>query len=299
MTYKKITIALLIVIGLTAILLCVFVFRSSNDSPSRDDVTADAAVADSVKKDGAPVVSPEPSSEDPVVTGPAVDPEPTATPEVSLKKLYKNTPATTIIDVEGQTKKELKKLFYVRKIDDKTFASMQGKSYPSNCIIPRSALRRVRILYLGFDQETHIGELIVNVSRAEEFRYVFQKLYFKKYELEKVQPIDAYGGSDRKSMKDNNTSCFNFRVVAGTTHLSNHAYGVAVDVNPKINPYIWWSGGKLKVSPKNGAPYADRTKDFPHKITHTDLCYKLFHNLGYTWGGDWTSSKDYQHFQKK
>ena len=73
----------------------------------------------------------------------------------------------------------------------------------------------------------------------------------------------------------------------------------AVDVNPKINPYVWWSHGKQKVSPKNGAPYADRSKDFPHKITHSDLCYKLFHKRGYFWGGDWIYTKDYQHFQKR
>ena len=293
MLYRKIVTALIAVAGVV-ILVSLFVFRPSAGGPSGDEIVANAAVSGAVTEN--PAEEPTPTDGTPA-SGSAVEPEQTPVP--SLKKLYKNTPATTIIDVEGRTKKEKKEMFYIRKIDDDTFASMQGKSYPENCTIPRSALRRVRILSRGFDRATHIGELIVNVSRAEDFRYIFQRLYFKDYELEKVQPIDAYDGKDRRSMKDNNTSCFNYRVVAGSNNLSNHAYGVAVDVNPKINPYVWWSHGKQKVSPKNGAPYADRSKDFPHKITHSDLCYKLFHKRGYFWGGDWIYTKDYQHFQKR
>ena len=234
----------------------------------------------------------------PVAPEPTPSPEPTAIP--SLKKLYKNEPATTIVDITGRTKKELKTLFYIKKIDDDTFASMQGKSYPEGCPIRRGTLRRIRILYYGYDHETHVGEIIANKSRAEDFRYIFQKLYFKKYEIERVEPIDVYDGKDRKSMKANNTSCFNYRVVSGTTTISNHGYGVAIDINPRINPCVWWENGKRKVSPKNGTQYADRTKTYDHPIiTHSDYCYKLFHKLGYFWGGDWNTLKDYQHFQKK
>ena len=232
----------------------------------------------------------------PAASGAAAEP----TPVPSLRKQHKNSPATTIIDITGRKKKELKTMFYIRKIDDDTFETMLGNSYPENCTIPRSSLRRVRILYYGYDHETHIGELIVNKYRAVDFRDIFQRLYFRKYEIEKVQPIDAYGGNDTKSMRANNTSCFNYRLVEGTTSISNHAYGVAVDINPRINPYVYWENGKKKVSPKNGKMYADRSKTYDHPIiTHNDLCYKLFHKRGYFWGGDWITIKDYQHFQKK
>ena len=52
------------------------------------------------------------------------------------------------------------------------------------------------------------------------------------------------------------------------------------------------------IMPPNGAPYADRSADFPHKIDHDDLCFKTFAKYGWKWGGDWTNDVDYQHFYK-
>ena len=100
-------------------------------------------------------------------------------------------------------------------------------------------------------------------------------------------------------MTDNNTSCFNYRVVDGTKSLSRHALGLAIDINPLYNPYIRYDkkGGQT-VSPVEGEAYADRTVSFPYKIDPDDLCYRLFTEHGFTWGGNWNSSKDYQHFQK-
>ncbi len=213
-----------------------------------------------------------------------------------LKSLYKDTPATTVIDVKNRTKKEKKTMFYVKKIDDDTWKSMKGKSYHKGCPVKRRELRRVRILYVGFDKKTHIGELITNKKIAAVCRDIFKKLYFKNYELKRVQPIDAYDGDDEASMEANNTSCFNHRVVAGSSTLSKHAYGMALDINPRHNPYVIKSTGY--VSPKNGKKFANRSKKFKHKITHKDLVYKLFHKEGFFWGGDWIYTKDYQHFQK-
>jgi hypothetical protein len=100
-------------------------------------------------------------------------------------------------------------------------------------------------------------------------------------------------------MEDNNTSCFNYRVVEGSTSLSKHAYGLAIDINPLYNPYITYENdGSLSVSPASAKAYADRSISFPYKIDENDLCYKLFTEHGFTWGGNWNSVKDYQHFQK-
>ena len=111
--------------------------------------------------------------------------------------------------------------------------------------------------------------------------------------------IDEYDGDDIASMEDNNTSCFNYQVAEGSSSLSKHAYGLAVDVNPLYNPYITYNeDGSQKVSPTAAVNYADRSASFPYKIDEDDLCYKLFIRHGFTWGGNWNNSKDYQHFQK-
>ena len=100
-------------------------------------------------------------------------------------------------------------------------------------------------------------------------------------------------------MADNNTSCFNYRTVPGKSKLSNHSYGRAIDINPLYNPYVRTKDGKVLVSPQNAEEYADRSADFPYKIDREDLCYQLFTEHGFEWGGAWNSSKDYQHFEKK
>ena len=111
--------------------------------------------------------------------------------------------------------------------------------------------------------------------------------------------IDEYDGDDTASMEDNNTSCFNYRVVEGSTSLSKHALGRAIDINPLYNPYITYDKqGGTHVSPEKAAAYADRGMNFPYKIDENDLCYKLFTQHGFIWGGNWNSVKDYQHFQK-
>ena len=123
-------------------------------------------------------------------------------------------------------------------------------------------------------------------------------LYQASYPIERIRLIDEYGGDDTLSMEANNTSCFNYRVVDGTSSLSRHAYGLAVDINPLYNPYVTYPNGKRRVSPAASEIYADRSLDFPAKIDKNDLCYQLFTEHGFTWGGNWKTMKDYQHFQK-
>ncbi len=224
---------------------------------------------------------------------PVADDETVETPE-SLMSLYSDMPAGTEADITGRTREELKAMFYIRKIDDAIWESMQGKSYHEGCPIKRSGLRRVRILYYGYDEKDYVGELIVNKKIAHDVRDIFRKLYLKKYQIKRVVPIDVYDGDDTRSMKKDNTSCFNYRTVEGTNTISKHGYGVAIDINPVENPYVVGD----YVSPRNGRQYADRSKDFEHKIDKNDLCYKLFHKAGFFWGGDWNYTKDYQHFQK-
>ncbi|TCL58001.1 D-alanyl-D-alanine carboxypeptidase-like protein [Kineothrix alysoides] len=160
-------------------------------------------------------------------------------------------------------------------------------------------LRYVSVLYYNFKGIERTGELICNKAIAQDLVEIFYELYRNEYQIEQISLIDEYSGDDVLSMLDNNTSCFNYRLVDGTTSLSKHALGLAIDINPFYNPYVVYKNdGTTYISPQGSETYADRSKEFAYKIDENDLCYKLFTEHGFTWGGNWNSLKDYQHFQK-
>lgn len=210
---------------------------------------------------------------------------------------YKHMSAHSIVDVSQFAKADLKKLFTVSKISNSIFERMYQKSYKENCTVPKDSLRYLRVLHMDLDGNTRIGELVVNESIADDVKTIFYKLYLHGYPIEKMVLVDEYDADDNASMADNNSSAFNYRVVEGTTHLSKHSLGLAIDINPLYNPYIHTLNGQTVCSPENGSAYSDRTKDFPYKIDTEDYAYKLFLEYGFSWGGSWNSAKDYQHFQ--
>lgn len=191
--------------------------------------------------------------------------------------------------------------FYYEPLSDEVKERITGISYPeSGCTVPYEDLHYVRLLYVDFNGETQTGELICNKAIAQDMVEIFYELYLNDYRIERIRLIDEYGGDDTLSMEDNNTSCFNYRVVDGTDSLSKHALGCAIDINPFYNPYVVFNRptqGETYISPKGSEIYADRSRSFPYKIDENDLCYRLFTAHGFTWGGNWNSSKDYQHFQ--
>ena len=173
-------------------------------------------------------------------------------------------------------------------------ARMRGVSYPDNAEIKLSDLRYLRLSYVDFDGKEQIGELVCNKAIADDLVAIFRELYEARYPIRSIRLIDDFGGDDEASMAADNTSCFNYRMKTGMRELSKHALGLAVDINPFENPYVRSS----RVRPAGAAAFADRTKDFPHKIDKEDLCYKLFRARGFSWGGTWRSVQDYQHFEK-
>lgn len=175
----------------------------------------------------------------------------------------------------------------VRKIDTAAF-----RDDPR---ISPAELRQLSLSYIDFDGQERSGVMICNAAAADDLLAIFAELFEAGYQIEKIRTADEYGGDDDLIMADNCSSCFNYRTVAGTQTLSLHALGLAVDINPRYNPYI--VGGRIM--PPNGAEYADRRRKFPHKIDRRDLCYRLFRSHGWKWGGSWRSSKDYQHFYKE
>ena len=189
-------------------------------------------------------------------------------------------------------------VFTSEAIPDAVFARMSGVSFPADCTIAREDLRYLRLSYCDFNGQKQVGEMVCNKKIADDLVSIFKELYARGYQIEKMRLIDDYGGDDDLSCADNNTSCFNYRTVAGSTNLSKHALGLAIDINPFYNPYVTYPNGVERISPPGSEPYADRSADFAHKIGPGDAAYELFRSHGFTWGGNWKTLKDYQHFQK-
>lgn len=212
-----------------------------------------------------------------------------------------NSPANGMTDgSESDTENKADKNdtdFYVSDIPNSVWKNMQGKSYSEDCTVERKDLRYVHVLYVDFGGRTREGELIVNKLIAKDVLDIFKQLYEAEYPIEKIALIDEYDGDDELSMSDNNTSAFNFRTIAGTDIVSKHGMGLAVDINPFYNPQVKETGSGIEVSPEDAISYADRSVDFLYKIDHDDLCYQLFTEHGFEWGGDWETGKDYQHFE--
>ncbi len=243
---------------------------------------------------------------------PSPSPSPSPSPEL---------PPFVPLDTESGESTHYQEGFFYQPLSDAVTARITGISYPvSESIAPAlslqavnvipdaqtpaisySDLRYMNILYYDFQGDVQVGELICNKDIAQDLVEILYELYLNEYQIEKIRLIDEYGGDDTASMEDNNTSCFNYRVVDGTNSLSKHALGRAIDINPFYNPYVVFDKngtGETYISPGGSEIYADRSQNFPYKIDENDLCYKLFKEHGFTWGGNWNSSKDYQHFQK-
>ena len=185
-------------------------------------------------------------------------------------------------------------VFTAEPIPEAVEARIRGVSYPDDAEVELEDLRYLRLSYVDFDGCEQVGEMICNKAVADDLVAVFQALFEARYPIRSIRLIDDFDGDDEASMAADNTSCFNYRKKTGMRELSKHALGLAVDVNPFENPYVRPS----RVRPEGASAYADRTKDFPHKIDKEDLCYKLFREHGFSWGGTWRSVQDYQHFEK-
>ncbi|MBR1568898.1 MAG: M15 family metallopeptidase [Lachnospiraceae bacterium] len=198
-----------------------------------------------------------------------------------------------IQDVEYDPDQE----FYITEITDEIFDRMEGKSYKTDCTLPREDLKYLHVLHYDLHGEVQEGEMVVNTHIAEDVLEILRELYDAEYPIEKIRLVDEYNAEDELSMEDNNSSSFNFRFISYTTTVSKHGLGLAVDINPLYNPYVKMVNGTQSVEPVTAEPYLDRTADFPCKIDENDLCYQLFTEHGFEWGGHWQGSKDYQHFE--
>ena len=189
--------------------------------------------------------------------------------------------------------------FSSQPIPDSVFQRMQGRSWPEGCTIHRADLRYLRLLHYDAEKRQHVGEMVCNKAIADDLIEIFKELYRQKYPIQRIRLIDDYDASDERSMRDNNSSCFCYRRISGTTKLSKHAQGMAVDINTLYNPYVrTGKNGRRIVEPATATKYVDRRKSFPYKIVKGDLLHRLFLQHGFKWGGSWRTMKDWQHFEK-
>jgi poly-gamma-glutamate synthesis protein (capsule biosynthesis protein) len=176
-------------------------------------------------------------------------------------------------------------------------ARRMRSSHRPGCPVPLAELRLLRVKYVGFDGAPRTGELVVHQDHAEAVTGVFAELYDARWRVARMRLVDAYRGDDDRSMAANNTSAFNCRRVAGSPDWSEHASGAAIDVNPVQNPYV--TDGL--VAPPSGQRFAgiDRTRGVAAPrgvIRRGDVVVRAFARIGWEWGGNWSTAKDYQHF---
>lgn len=179
----------------------------------------------------------------------------------------------------------------ITPIPDSLRQKMIGVSWHEGCPVPLDDLVLVKVRYRGNWGFTKVGKLIVAASVAESLVNALKEVYQMGFRIQQIDPVYKYGGSDPASMRDNNTSAFNCRQTTGGTNWSEHSKGLAIDINPLVNPFVSSSGS---VQPEEGERYADRS--IIVKGTITPEIAAVFERYGWEWGGDWSSSKDYQHF---
>jgi peptidoglycan LD-endopeptidase CwlK len=165
--------------------------------------------------------------------------------------------------------------------------ALAGKEIP---LAIRRELALLDIPHWGFDAAWHMGQMVVHRRLADEVREIFQEIAAARFSLAEMVPVAVYGWSDEVSMERNNSSAFNYRLAVGKTILSQHAYGRAIDLNPVQNPYV---KGELVLPP--GAVYDAAA---PGTVTADGPVVAAFEKRGWTWGGRWTTLKDWQHFEK-
>jgi hypothetical protein len=167
------------------------------------------------------------------------------------------------------------------------------------CPVPLSGLRLLDITYRGFDRQVHRGELVVNSRAAFPLKRVFRKLYRFGYPIRHARFADFYGPRSERPREGDVTASFECRqsvpspCSGGTRsgHWSNHAYGLAIDINPTENPYIGCGQSRDPAT----RPYRDRSRHKRGMVSPRVVA--AFRSVGWGWGGAWTGdTKDYMHF---
>jgi hypothetical protein len=174
---------------------------------------------------------------------------------------------------------------------------VERSTWRPKCPVPVENLSYLKMTFWGFDHRSHTGEMIVNASVAEQVVDVFKALYRSRFPIEemRVTSLREQRRQMRSSTGDTNvTSSFECRRATLGTSWSEHAVGLAIDINPFHNPYM---RGEL-VGPELARAYTDRSWRRPGMVVEGDVVTRAFDAIGWGWGGRWNSLKDWMHFSQ-
>jgi hypothetical protein len=190
--------------------------------------------------------------------------------------------------------------FNVQKLPPRVQTLLKERAWRPGCPVPLSGLRLVTVTHWGWDGEARLGQLVVNRDAAVPFALVvFRRLYELRFPIRHMQLAHIYGPESARPAGGDVTGSFFCRqsvpspCTGGTWsgRWSNHAYGLAIDVNPVENPYV---GCGMTRDP-NALRYVDRSR--LRKGMVTPAVVRAFRSIGWGWGGDWSGqTKDYMHF---
>ncbi len=185
----------------------------------------------------------------------------------------------------------------VSRISPALRRELVGRNWTPGCPVPIEDLRLVRVSYWNFRGEVEPGPLVLNETVAADVLWVFRRLFLAKFPIKRIElaakdrprrPEDYWNRSPRSV-----TASFNCRPATGSTSLSHHSYGWAIDINPLQNPYVRGDGTVLRHIAK---PYIDRRRHRKGMILPGSVVVRSFERIGWEWGGNWHTLKDYMHF---
>lgn len=179
----------------------------------------------------------------------------------------------------------------VRRIGPEVRERM-GTSWEPGCPVGLRDLRLVRVSFVGFDRKPHTGELVIHEHHARGIVSVFRKLYAARFPIEQMTLPTSAKRDPTPSGDGNGTGAMVCRATTGQTFWSAHASGLAIDINPFQNPYLHDG----LVLPELAGAYLDRTWHRPGMIHRGGVVVRAFADIGWSWGGNWQTLKDYQHF---
>lgn len=181
------------------------------------------------------------------------------------------------------------------------------KKWSSSSPIPLERLKVVTFSYVDFkDKAHHDGQIVVMDAVAPRVQKIFNTLFARKFPIAKAKRMEFYNGDDKAALEDNNTASYNSRTNIGDTSVpSIHAYGLAIDINPVQNPFVFSEKGDKeagirRVDPKRSAVlYINRVRAQNDKLPGlAEYVKDVFEANGFTtWGGNWNDPIDWQHFQ--
>jgi len=172
-----------------------------------------------------------------------------------------------------------------------------GRNWTPGCPVPLHDLRVVQVSYWNFEGEVRTGPFVLHERVAPDVLWVFERLFRAKFPIQEVKlaakdrPITPkdYWDKSRRSV----SASFNCRPATGSTSLSHHSYGWAIDINPLQNPYVRGDGTVLRAV---ALPFRNRSLDRKGMIHEGDIVVRSFARIGWKWGGHWQTLKDYMHF---